>query len=378
MKKLLSTLLAFSTISSTATSLVACNAGPHSNNDDEWNEHEREDQEQEVYSNWKKKMDSYTTEINWRELNYDLDNYDYQNNFNELKDKIYEIFLGAFDEVNTYGFQITFNLELSLSERGHVQFTLNYIKIDGVSFENFTVPWILEDDHYQENDRKAVNDVINRIDGSNYEAIIAANNTVDFFKNPTDINIKTYQDVIHDPDWSELQEIQDEFERSFWGASDINYNDPTFEIESESQQQNDWSQIKLNISLHAAARDEIFLDETIQKKLSFKVATLFNGEENTKNIQALQTACAVNGDDKFLLERKDLLKKDSDATELERKEVLKDFVNYCYQLNITGDEIIWDNDTGIWDLTNLAKYLPPFVDADGNAIIQVNFWENES
>jgi hypothetical protein len=372
MKKLISMFLACFTITSTTTSLVACNATPNSSRNEDDSRREHDKQLQNVYANWKKKLTFYRTDVNWRDLEFNSDNFDYVGTFNEIKDRVYIAVWETLNKVDKFNFQVNFKLSLSEVKSHHI--TISAIKIDGTSFDNFDVPWLLWDDQYQENDREAVNEVINNIDNQDCEAIIKVNDTVVFFKNPNDVSNNTNQKIISDLKGQELIDVQREFERSFAGDT-INFNDPIFEIVTNKQV--NWAEMKLNIALSASSSNSLIFDTTIHKNLVYKIETEFNNSKHN-NISSLLTSWGVNNGNDFDSTWHDktvYLEKGSTASIEEQREVLRDFVNYCYQQNISTNEI--DLSDGIWNLSNLKNYLPPFIDAEGNDITEVNFWENE-
>jgi hypothetical protein len=135
--------------------------------------------------------------------------------------------------------------------------------------------------------------------------------------------------------------------------------------------------MKLNIALSASSSNSLIFDTTIHKNLVYKIETEFNNSKHN-NISSLLTSWGVNNGNDFDSTWHDktvYLEKGSTASIEEQREVLRDFVNYCYQQNISTNEI--DLSDGIWNLSNLKNYLPPFIDAEGNDITEVNFWENE-
>ncbi len=395
MKKLIYSILSLCVITSSTSTLVACHADPSDNE----THYDHEYYVHEFNYLWTTKMKKvYTTQVDSRAMNHVWDTFDYQSYFNDNQAELLEYFLNEANSYNSDNFKIDFSIELKMNNE---QDTKNYlvlkdVVIDGISFDDIEVPWLLVDYEYSQNDKDAVNAAVTNFNNlvDPIEAVIPYDETTGFFSDKKNINNFTNEKIIATvKDSNEMQNIIKELNNSFddgngKGASnaDLKISDLVCnDIVPVDAEKSDW-EINLNAMLSG---NEIF-NETVHRMVSYKIATQFkiNGTNNIGLLKAIWIANHEDQDPQFdsnnsdlaneIRERADFLKKDSTKNEDERKEVLKDFVNYCYQLDITVDEIVWDNETGIWDLTNLAKYLPPFVDADGNAIIQVNFWENES
>jgi hypothetical protein len=182
--------------------------------------------------------------------------------------------------------------------------------------------------------------------------------------------------------------IESELRNSFDGGAGNGLG--TLEIEESynidlDEESVDWQAVPWKIRLNAQVYDKTIVDKTFNKLVSYKTEFVVPLDVSTHRcgvishiwVENLKNQNELTADkEKEIKNRVELLSKDADATDEERKEVLRDFVQYCYQLDISTDEIIWNN--GTWDLSNLSKYLPPFFDpVGGNVVTEINFWGNE-